>query len=181
MPFAHPLSVYPVFKAPRKVPTFKERKEVTSRACPAWVCTQPTGALLVANAVLADPGPKRGGRSLGPHATAAGRSHFSSPAHWIWESSGVPNPAGSQAGAVVAACASGNQLWDLDPHTNSRQGPEQQQEPLSPVLPWGSQCVSRRYAQSMGHQVSTTVNFAEAARSALQSSTEKEMLPLKDT
>ena len=60
VPFAHPLSVYPVFKAPRKVPTFRERKEVSSRACrparPAWVCMNATGALLVASAVLATHG-----------------------------------------------------------------------------------------------------------------------------
>ena len=57
MPFAHPLSIYPVSKAPRKAPTFRERKEVSSRSCrpirPAWVSTEALGALLVANSVLA--------------------------------------------------------------------------------------------------------------------------------
>eukprot|EP00891_Asterochloris_glomerata_P002166 jgi/Astpho2/2166/fgenesh1_pg.00040_%23_22_t len=37
VPFAHPLSVYPVSKAPRKVPTFRERKEEPPQHIPDFL------------------------------------------------------------------------------------------------------------------------------------------------
>ena len=101
MPFAHPLSVYPVSKAPRKVPTFRERKEVSSRACrpicSAQVCMKPMGAPLVAMLCLL-PMPQEGWQK-------------SWPAQWLWAFVGCQLLLGSQAGAVVAACASDGQLW----------------------------------------------------------------------
>ena len=102
MPFAHPLSIYPVPKAPRKVPTFRERKEVSSRACGAHPpCLGVRGT--EANAVLATHASKWGGRSPALHNRCVQAPHvlaFTLDLGIVWGASSCWEPGKCCAGSL---------------------------------------------------------------------------------
>ena len=155
MPFAHPLSIYPVSKAPRKVPTFRERKEVSSRSCrPNLLCLgvhRPDGRPTCCQCCACHPCPRRDGRSLGLHNSCVqapqslactldegivGCQLLLEARQVLWE-----QPMHLTTGCGLVSCVKES----CSPHVKAVQqqqaDPEQQQEPFLPVFHWGSSAV----------------------------------------